>query len=402
MPRKTEPTAPAPIAEKLGPEPLTSGQLTVPPPAPPPVAALPAKRPWWIWAGLAACVLLVGVLLYVQPWVAKGLAVKVETIAPAPLLRVLAVNGRVAPLHLVGVKPTVGGIVVAVLQDEGATVRRGDVLARVDASAQQAMVRQALAGLDAGLAAQSQAAASLTRAEALRDTIARVTLEDAQIARQRADQEVARLTAAFDQTQIDLAKYTILAPISGTVLTRHAEVGQVVDLTVPMFTLADLGQLVVETDVDESYAAKITTGLAAVLQLKGDTAKQDGHVSFVASQVDAATGGLAVKIAFDKAVTAPVGLTVTANIIVDRQDAAIAVPRAALARDASGAAVFVAMAGHAVRRAVRVIDWPADRVQVTLGLAAGDVVITDATGLRDGLVITMPAVPANALAAPGA
>ena len=106
--------------------------------------------------------------------------------------------------------------------------------------------------------------------------------------------------------------------------------------------------------------------------------------------MDAATGGLAVKIGFDALVTAPVGLTVTANIIVDQQDAAISVLRAAVAIDATGAVVFLAVDGVASQRAVTVVDWPADRLEVTKGLVAGDIVITDATGLSDGLAITLP------------
>ncbi|MEO5614784.1 MAG: efflux RND transporter periplasmic adaptor subunit [Cypionkella sp.] len=374
--------------------PNTGGQLTVSPQKPPSPTLSPRQtHKLWIWAGLVALFLVAATLWYVQPWASKGLAVTVETATPAPLILVLAVNGRLAPQHLVAVKPTVAGTVTAVLVEAGAVVQQGEVLAQMDASGQQAQVRQAIAGLDAGLAAQAQAEANLARAVALGGNITRTALGDARTAQQTATQEVARLTALLDQAQIGLAKYTIVAPVAGKALSRNAEVGQVVDLTTTLFSIADLGKLVVETDVDEGYAARMTLGLPAVLQLKGDSAKRDGRVSFVAAQVDAATGGLAVKIAFDDPVAAPVGLTVTANIIVERQAAAISVPRAAVITDttgAAGAAVFVAVTGHAVRRDVNVVDWPADRVQVTAGLATGDVVITDATGLSDGLAVSVP------------
>lgn len=334
--------------------------------------------------------MIAAALWFFQPWGASGLAVAVETVAPAPLVLVLAVNGRLAPQHLVEVKPLVGGAVVSILVDEGAVVTQGEVLALIDPSGQLAQVRQAKAALDAGLVTQAQAQANLARAKALGANIARTTLADAQTAQQTAAQEVARLTALLDQAQIGLQKYTIAAPVAGTVLSRNVEVGQVVDIATPLFSIADIAHLVVETDVDEGYAARIRLGLPAMLQLKGDSAKRAGKVSFVAAQVDAATGGLAVKIGFDTAVKAPVGLTVTANIIVESQAAAIAVPRAAVITDAVGAAVFVAVSGHAARRGVSVVDWPADRVQVTAGLSAGDVVITDATGLSDGLAISVP------------
>ena len=300
-------------------------------PAVPPAAhKSTASRTTWLWAGILALVLGIAGLWYFQPWVSKGLAVTVETVAPAPLTRILAVNGRIAPLHLVDIKPTVGGKVVAGRANEGDAIKAGAILTRVDPTQQQAAVRQAMAGLDAGMVTLSQADAKLARAEALGGAIARTALEDAQTVRQTAGQEVARLTALFDQTQIELTKYTLVAPIAGTILARQAEVGQVVDPATAVFTVADLGQLVVETDVDESYATKIVPGLRAVIRLKGGTEKLNGSVSFVAPQVDAATGGLAIKIAFDAPVVVPVGLTVTANIIVDQIDAAIAIPRAAV------------------------------------------------------------------------
>ena len=89
---------------------------------------------------------------------------------------------------------------------------------------------------------------------------------------------------------------------------------------------------------------------------------------------------------FDTALVAPVGLTVTANILVDQQEA-MTVPRTAL----SGEAVFLLKGGRAVLSPLTVIEWPAARLIVTKGLAAGDQVIADSTGLTDGLAVTVAA-----------
>lgn len=376
----------------------TTGQLTVqtPPPAPPNAVAAPEKRSWWVWAGLVLAVIVAGGLWYFQPWVSAAPLVQVETVAPGPLTRVLAVNGRIAPLHTVAVKATVAGAVKDVFAEEGQAVTLGDVLVRVDATTQQAVVRQAMAALDAGLVAQAQAKATVTRTDALGGNVARTVLDDAKVASQTADQEVARLIALFDQAQAGLASFTLLAPISGTVLARNAEVGQSVDMTAALFTLADLRQLVVETDVDEAYATQIAIGQPAVLQLVGEAATRPGHVSFVAPQVDQATGGLAVKLAFDAAMTAPVGLTVTANITVDSQTAAISVPRSAVVSVGAGNAVFVVEGGAAQRRDVVVVPWPAARLMVSSGLTAGDVVIVDPTGVTDGQLVKADAAVAAA------
>ena len=92
---------------------------------------------------------------------------------------------------------------------------------------------------------------------------------------------------------------------------------------------------------------------------------------------------LAIRISFDAPLHAPVGLTVTANIVVDLQEA-LTVTRSAL----MGEAVFLLVNGKAIERPVTVIDWPAARLIVTKGLAAGAQVITDSTGLSDGLAVT--------------
>jgi RND family efflux transporter MFP subunit len=330
-----------------------------------------------------------GGILYLQPWVPQAVPVLVETVARGPVARVLAVNGRIAGVRSVEVRPQVSGTLDAVLVDDGDPVQPGQVLVRLDAAAQQALLRQAAAGLDAALVAQEDARATYDRTDALGTNAARVVLESAARAVQAAAQEVARMTALLDQAQIQLEKFTIRAPIAGTVLDLKADPGQNVDPATVLMTVVDMGHLIVETDVDESYATQIRTGQPAALQLAGETIVREGRVSFVSQKVDEATGGLAVELTPVVPVLAPIGLTVTANITVEDQPAAITVPRAAILREAEETAVLVVEDGTARRRAVTVIDWPAARLIVTDGLAAGDVVIADATGLADGQTVTV-------------
>ncbi len=373
------------------PQPGQHAQETLPAVVPtvssPNAAAKDAKHRWWIWATAGVLASGVAALLYLQPWATPVPAVTVETVVLGPVTRVLAVNGRIAGVRSVDVRPLVSGTLVEVSVAEGDTVARSQTLMRLDTAAQQAVVRQAVAGLDAAQVALDDAVATLTRTRALGTNAARVTLESAARAEQTAAQEVARMTALFEQAQIQLEKFTILAPMPGTVLLLRADPGQSVDPATALLTIVDLGQLVVETDVDESYATQIRTGQPAALQLSGEAELRAGHVSFVSQRVDADTGGLAVKLMPEASLTAPIGLTVTANITVDDRASAITVPRAAIVSDAAGAGVLVLADGYAQRRAVQVIDWPAARLIVTEGLAPGDVVIADATGLSDGQAV---------------
>jgi RND family efflux transporter MFP subunit len=287
----------------------------------------------------------------------------------------------------VDIRPQAAGILAEVLVAEGDVVKAAASLARVDAAAQEAFVRQALAGLDAARVAQEGALVTYARTKSLKANVSRAVLESSERTVQTAAQEVARMTALHDQAQIQLEKFMIRAPLAGTVLVLNAEPGQNVDLATVLMTVADLGQLVVETDVDEAYATQIQMDQPAALQLSGETVVREGHVSFVSQKVDEATGGLAVKLTPQAAVTAPIGLTVTVNITVDERASAVTVPRAALLKDANGDAVLVVTNGVARQRAVVVIDWPAARLIVTEGLAVGDTVIADATGVIDGQAV---------------
>jgi RND family efflux transporter MFP subunit len=373
------------------PQPMQAEQPMLPVVLPPPgraaAAAIKLGQRWWIWAVGGVLVAAVAVLFYLQPWVTPIPVVAVETVVLGPVNRVLAVNGRIAALRSVDVRPLVSGTLAEIAVAEGDSVTRNQTLLQLDMAAQQAIVRQALAGLDGALVAQADAVAVHARSLALGTNAARVVLENAARAKQTAAQEVARMTALLDQAQIQLEKFTLRAPMAGTVLVLHADPGQNVDPGTALLTIADLGQLVVETDVDESYATQIRAGQPAALQLSGEGEVRAGHVSFVSQRVDAETGGLAVTLAPDGAVAAPIGLTVTANITVDDRSAAITVPRAALVGDAAGDAVLVVADGRAQLRAVRVVDWPAARLIVTEGLAPGDVVIADALGQSDGQAV---------------
>lgn len=352
-----------------------------------PVAPAPVKRRRrWLWGVAGLLALAVGGLVWSQVWMARPTVVTVEIATLAPVTRVLAVNGRIAAVRSVDVRSVVSGTLAQLPVAEGDMVEAEQILAQLDAGAQTAAVRQAMAALDAALVTQQQVSEAYDRAVVLGDNVARTVLEADAFALRSAAQEVARLTALLDQAQIVLGTYTIRAPVAGTVLELDAEAGQIVGPSARLLTLADLTELVVEADVDEAYATQIEVDLPAIVQLAGESTTREGHVSFVSNRVDEATGGLAIKIAFDSPVSAPIGLTVATNIIVEQREAAMTVPRTALL---NGDGVFVVSDDVAELRPVTVVDWPAARLIVTGGLEAGEAVIVDATGIADGQTVAV-------------
>lgn len=307
-----------------------------------------------------------------RPWETRPATVAIETVTPGPATRVLAVNGRIAALNTVDIRPGVTGQIVSVAADENDVVAAGQTLARIDDTLPRSELDQARAALDAGRVRLAQAQATLDRARALGPNVARSTLEDAELAASLAEDEIERLDAAVAQAENRLARYTLTAPFGGTVIGRSVDPGAMVDLQSVLFTIADLETLVVETDIDEIYAAQITTGLAAVLQPAGMSETLPGHVSFAAPRIDPTTGGRLVRLDFDAPQDLPVGLTVAVNIVVEDLSSALTIPRAAISTDGAASFVLVDRGGIATRVPVQVVDWPADRLIVTAGLAPGD------------------------------
>ena len=75
--------------------------------------------------------------------------------------------------------------------------------------------------------------------------------------------------AAVDRLEAESAKYKILAPIDGIVITRHVELGETVTAASPLVTIVDLTRLRVEAEVDEFDIPGIATQAAATITAEG-------------------------------------------------------------------------------------------------------------------------------------
>lgn len=343
------------------------------------------------WGWLVVLLLLVGgagAYAWVErPWEARATSVATETVAEGPVSQVLAVNGRIAARTSVTVRAAVSSQAVLIGAAEGDQVSAGQVLVELDTALVQAQWQQAKAALEAQHVKQSLAAATAERTRALGENTPRFSIQDAELALAAAVNETARLQAALDQVDKQRAQYTITAPISGVVLSRGVDQGQLVDPQTELFVVADTDDLVVETDVDELYSSRVAAGLKALLKPVGATVAQHGTVVFAAPTVDASTGGRAIKIAFDDPVSLPVGLTVNANVIVAEVPNSLSIPRGAIVTEGTQSHVLVIEDGVAVTRPITFDDWPAERVIVTSGLAAGDVVILDPAAVSAGDIV---------------
>lgn len=101
-----------------------------------------------------------------------------------------------------------------------------------------------------------------------------------------AEARVAASTAGLAAVEARLARYTLYAPMSGTVLDRHVSVGEVVAPGTPAFTMADLDAPFVDVFVPEGRMRAIRIGTSARVQVDGINTSFAGHVEHVASRTE--------------------------------------------------------------------------------------------------------------------
>ncbi len=300
--------------------------------------------------------------------------------------RVLAVNGRIRPRLSVDVKAPVPGRIILLPFDAGQRVEKDTLLARIDDAPQLAAIRQSQSLLAAQKEVLAQAQRDMARYEKLADVIGSQRVEQARLAVRQAQDEVLRLTASVEQAREVQARHLIRAPFAGMITERPVDPGQTVSSDTILYRLADNEMPQVTAQVDELYAADLSIGMAAQIAIPGMARPLDARIVQMEARVDPATGARAVRLDFDQPpASAPAGLTVSVNLIVERRADAISIPRSAILSPNTAPQVHVVTeTGEVARQAVTFIDWPSEKVIVTSGLKAGMRLLADPRAASPG------------------
>lgn len=401
------------------------------------------------WLGGVAGFAVLGVAALAAWLVVRSPVVDAVTVQAAPLVRTLQFSARVAALSRVEVGSTITGRVAHVRADEGAFVRQGEELLRLEsgeldaALAQaQAAERQALARLSglrgtgriAATAAVAQAdanlraaAAELARTEQLvaQGFLSAARLDDARraVAVAQAQQASAQAQAQAlgesgtdllqAQAQLALARAasaaararqvqaSVRAPTDARVLSRDVEPGHIVQPGRALMTLALAGPTQLSAQVDERFLGQLRQGqTAAVVADAFPTQRFMAKVLSIAPTVDAQRGAIEVRFSLLDAAPAHLREDMTLSVEVDtaRRDSTLVLPLAALRKGAAGldgdagttARVLVQVEGRAQGRTVRLGLRNLDAVEVIEGLAAGDEVLIGADVQEGQRVRTRP------------
>lgn len=327
-----------------------------------------------IFAGLAIVLLALAGYWLLAPRTKEVVAFAAEV---APAERVLAVNGRIRPRLQVDIRPALSGELVALPFDVGDRVAAGQILARIDDAPETAAIAEAEASVQAQQATLAQAQRDLARFVALGQFATKREVEQRRLAVVEGERELSRRQSSVVQARELRDRRVLRAPFAGVILERPVDPGQTVGPESIIYRLADLSSPEVTLEVDEIYAAEIRPGMKAMVSLPAQTRQLRATVAHVEPRVDPATGARDVRLSLvDAAIDAPSGLTVTVNLVMEKRDRAISVPRSAIIQSSSGSKVRIVRPDDVViERDIGFVDWPAEKVIVTSGIEPGERII---------------------------
>lgn len=282
------------------------------------------------------------------------------------------------------------GVMVAQLAEEGDTVRQGQVLARIDPARAQLEVQRSQATVN-------KLSNNYARAQELR----KQNLISAEAHDQiRFDLESAK--ASLNLARLELSYTNVTAPISGVIAQRMVKQGNLVTLNAPVFRIVNTQYLEAVMNVPERELALIKAGMPVRMIVDAVPGQAfEGRVDRVSPVMEAGSGTFRVTCAFDgKQILRP-GMFGRFEIIYDRRENVLTIPRTAMLEDETDPAVYVVRAGKAVRAPIKLGYSNGEIAEVVSGLKSGDRIITAGkVSVRDGAVVTVIAIDGKTVAQP--
>jgi len=329
----------------------------------------------------------------------------------------LNASGYVTPRRRATVAAKITARVTQMYADEGMHVQAGQILALLDDSDYRVRLNSAKADRDATAAGLQDLQVQLANAEIELRRTQQLTKQGVSSpealdnARTAADSLSARIALTKEQVQAsdakirvaqqDLDNCTVRAPFAGIVVSKDAQVGEMVSpnsagggfTRTGIATIVDMKSLEVEVDVNESYIARVRPGMPVTSVLDAYPNWQiPSKVRTIIPTADRQKATVKVRIAFnqlDPRILPDMGVKVTflgnEGRAAKSEGVKALVPQNAVRSESGSQVVYLYRQGHVERRAVGVGETRGSDTEITAGVVAGDqVVVGGLDGLRDG------------------
>jgi membrane fusion protein (multidrug efflux system) len=318
----------------------------------------------------------------------------------------------VTALNQVELRPQVTGFVTGVHFQDGARVKKGQLLYSIDAQLYAANYEQAVANLKVQEANVNKAQKDANRYHELdkNDAVAKQLVDNADAALEMAQKqaEAAKANIAAVQTNVRYTK--VYAPFDGIIGISAVKVGAAVTAGQTLLnTVSSDSQLAVDFNVDQKEIFRFTNLLANQkgvdstfsLAFGSDLYPYPGKIALIDRAVDASTGTIKTRLTFpnrDNLLRA--GMTGTVRVMNNQGGNAIVIPHKAVTEQLGEFYVYVAGDSNKVNQRQLVLGKPmgADII-VKDGLQVGEkIVVEGVQSLRQGSVIQVATPGAGATA----
>jgi RND family efflux transporter MFP subunit len=257
-----------------------------------------------------AAAILVG-FLFMSGMLSPAIKVQAATVSqiyPSQTFTILNASGYVVPQRKASVASKITSRLVALNVEEGSRVKKGDVIARLEGEDVAAARRQSAANLEQVRAELTDATVAYNRSAELvkHGYISRADFDIAEARYKKAVAGVSASRAALTSADVQIDYTLIRAPFDAIVLTKNADVGDIVtplgaaaNAKASVVTLADMDSLQVEVDVSESNIGKIRIGQPCDVQLDAlPDMRFRGEAHMVVPTADRSKATVMVKVSF--------------------------------------------------------------------------------------------------------
>ncbi len=327
--------------------------------------------------------------------------VSLEVVSPAAVPELLEVVGSVRARTSAVVSTRIPGSISVLRVREGDRVRKGQLLAQLDAQENQATAAVATAAVDEARRGLDEA---LSRKKLADTTFERYNnlLKEQAVSRQEFDvkqseKDVAASGVARAESRLTQAKegakaatvvsdYTrIIAPISGIIASKQADLGATVFPGQPLMTIEDDGSYQLELALPENVATRIKAGSPLQVTLDAIGSTFAARIAEIVPTADPASRTFVAKIALNQKGLKS-GMFGRGAVSLGTTTTGVTVPKKAVREHGALTSVWTLDKGNSARmRIVKVGRQSGDRLEILSGLSDGDrVVVNGAEKITEG------------------
>src|SRR5712672_818513 len=323
--------------------------------------------------------------MVMPPTTVSSVTVKAEDWAP----RLTAV-GSVSAVQGAVVSAELAGVVSEINFENGGEAKKGEVLMKLDASQEEALLRSA----------EAEAQLAQTDLERSRDLAMKKVVSSAEL--DSAQSKFRRLNAVVDQMRSSITKKTLIAPFDGQLGIRQVNVGQMINAGQQVVPLTSLDPVFADFALPQQYLGQLTPGLEVHVTTDAIPGRAfNGKLTAINSMVDSSTRNITLQATLDNSDHAlRPGMFAKAEVMLPEKRKTLVVPGSAISYAPFGDSVFViekkkdektGKESQVIRQQfVRVGEARGDLVAITQGLKAGETVVsTGVFKLRNGMTVTI-------------